>query len=155
MSLRQVTLAFCKSASIAQQSVNCLSEILFDHALLTSAKIDATYRATGVPAGPLHGLPISLKDCFQVAGVDATIGYTAYADHPASEEDESELTRILRASGAVVFCKTNVPLAMMSGEVRTLSNLDRRRRRRRSGHADDGRRTIISTAIRRTPTIAS
>ena len=66
--------------------------------------------------GPLHGLPVSLKDCFKVEGTDATIGYTAFANQPTSGDDESEITSIMRESGAILFCKTNVPLALMSGE---------------------------------------
>lgn len=80
--------------------------------------MDAEYAATGVPRGPLHGLPVSLKDCFGVEGTDTTIGYTAFANFPTSEETESEITKTMRESGAVFFCKTNVPLALMSGEVR-------------------------------------
>lgn len=70
-----------------------------------------------MPRGPLHGLPVSLKDCFKVEGVDATIGYTAFADQPSAESEESEITRIMRESGAILYCKTNVPLGLMAGEV--------------------------------------
>ncbi|KAL5360771.1 amidase signature domain-containing protein [Aspergillus floccosus] len=111
----EVTLAFCKRASIAHQLVNCLSEIFFDEALEVARHLDTEYATTGVPCGPLHGLPVSLKDCFQVKGTDATIGYTAYANK-LTEEDESALTKIMREKGAVLFCKTNVPTALMAGE---------------------------------------
>lgn len=74
------------------------------------------YAASGIAKGPLHGLPVSLKDCFQVEGTDAAIGYTSFANKPTSEGDESEITRIMRESGAILFCKTNVPLALMAGE---------------------------------------
>jgi amidase len=74
------------------------------------------YAASGTPRGPLHGLPVSLKDCFQIEGTDATIGYTAFANKPTSSGEESEITRIMRESGAILFCKTNVPLALMAGE---------------------------------------
>ncbi|KAJ5808994.1 hypothetical protein N7474_010263 [Penicillium riverlandense] len=96
--------------------VNCLSEIFFDRALEAAEHLDTEYAASGIPSGPLHGLPISLKDCFKVEGTDATIGYTAFANQPTAEEDESEVTKILRDSGAVLYCKTNVPIALMSGE---------------------------------------
>lgn len=97
--------------------VNCLSEIFFDIALETARQLDAEYEASGVLRGPLHGLPVSLKDCFKVAGTDASIGCTAFASQPTSEAEESEVTKIMRQSGAILFCKTNVPMALMSGEV--------------------------------------
>ncbi|KAL2856990.1 amidase signature domain-containing protein [Aspergillus pseudodeflectus] len=115
-SSHEVTLAFCKRAAIAQQLVNCLSEIFFDTALEAAQQLDKEYAATGVPRGPLHGLPVSLKDCFPIEGTDATIGYTAFANARTTEDEEAEITKIMRESGAILFCKTNVPTAMMSGE---------------------------------------
>ncbi|CAI7599455.1 unnamed protein product [Penicillium pancosmium] len=112
----EVTLAFCKRAAIAQQLVNCLSEIFFENALEAAKSLDAEYEESGIARGPLHGLPVSLKDCFQVEGTDAAIGYTALVNQPTSKEDESEITKIMRQSGAILFCKTNVPTALMSGE---------------------------------------
>jgi hypothetical protein len=53
----------------------------------------------------LHGLPISVKDNFKVKGYDATVGFPAWANQPMS--DDSELIRILREAGAVLYCKTN------------------------------------------------
>jgi len=80
-------------------------------------KLDDDFEKSGIPRGPLHGLPVSLKDCFQIENTDAAIGYTALVNQPSSKQDESEITRIMRESGAILFCKTNVPIALMSGEV--------------------------------------
>ncbi|KAI1619401.1 general amidase [Exophiala viscosa] len=112
----EVTLAFCKRAAIAQQLVNCLTEVFFERALEAAQRLDAEYAASDVTRGPLHGLPVSLKDCFHISGTDATIGYTALANQPTSHHEESEITRIMRESGAILFCKTNVPVALMAGE---------------------------------------
>lgn len=98
--------------------MNCLSEVIFDQALEAAQRLDTEYETKGVPRGLLHGLPISLKDCFKVEGTDATIGCTAYADQPTTQDEESEITKIMRENGAILFCKTNVPTAMMAGEVR-------------------------------------
>ncbi|ATY60244.1 uracil-DNA glycosylase [Cordyceps militaris] len=68
---------------------------------------------SGVVRAPLHGLPVSLKDCFKIVGTD---GCTAFANQPTLACKETELTRIMRKSGAILFCKMNVPLALMSGE---------------------------------------
>lgn len=53
--------AYCKRAALAQQVINCLTEIFFDRALARANELDAIYKATGKVVGPLHGVPISLK----------------------------------------------------------------------------------------------
>jgi amidase len=56
-----VTLAFCKRAAIAQQCVNCLTEIFFEEALARAKMCDEYLAKEGKPMGPFHGLPVSLK----------------------------------------------------------------------------------------------
>lgn len=72
-------------------------------------------REKGQLAGPLHGLPISLKDSFQVQGTDATLGFVAYLDNGPSQEN-SCLVDILLRQGAVLYCKTNIPQTLMTGD---------------------------------------
>lgn len=100
--------------AVTDAQTNCLTEIFFTEALATAKKIDAEYAATGKAIGPLHGLPVSLKDNFNVKGLDTTVGFIAWANEP--QQAESEMTKIMRESGAVLFCKTNVPTAMMIAE---------------------------------------
>jgi len=69
-----VTTAFCKRATIAQQLVNRLTEILFSNALVRAQKCDDYLAKEGKSMGPLHGLPISFKDVFAIKGVEASIG---------------------------------------------------------------------------------
>ncbi|GMK58060.1 hypothetical protein CspeluHIS016_0500920 [Cutaneotrichosporon spelunceum] len=109
-----VVTAFCKRAAIAQQLTNCLTEVWFDSAIAEAREIDAEYARTGTPRGPLHGLPMSLKDNVNVKGFDTTIGYIAHCGQPAS--DDAVIAKALRAAGAVLFCKTNVPTAMLMAE---------------------------------------
>ncbi len=66
--------------------------------------IDTHFEATGAPLGPLHGLPVSLKDNFNIAGVDSTVGFVGWAHDPMKYE--SEMTKLLKEQGAVLFCKT-------------------------------------------------
>ena len=115
----EVTLAFSKRAAAAHQLTNCLSEILFDSALSEARALDDYLKTNGKPKGPLHGLPISLKDNFHVSGKDSTLGFLSLANDPASYE--STLVEILREAGAVIYVKTNVPTAMMIAE--TVNNL--------------------------------
>ena len=67
--------------------------------------------ARGESWGPLHGLPISVKDCFETQQLRTTAGSPRLAEHiPARDAVAVER---LRAAGAIVFAKTNTPeLAM-------------------------------------------
>ncbi|KAI2636380.1 amidase [Hypomontagnella submonticulosa] len=125
-----VTRAFCKRAAAAHQLTNCLSETCFARALKMARELDAHLQSTGKPVGPLHGLPVSLKDNFNLAGLDATVGFASHVGDPAAYD--SVLADLLRAAGAVFYVKTNVPTAMMIAESvnnvfgRTVSPLNRR-----------------------------
>ena len=59
--------------------------------------------------GPLHGLPITIKDSWEVAGMPATCGFPELADHVPTRD--AEPVALLRAAGAIPFGKTNVPFA--------------------------------------------
>ncbi|KAL2820994.1 amidase signature domain-containing protein [Aspergillus cavernicola] len=124
----EVTEAFCHRAAIAHQLVNCLHEVFFDAAIEDARKLDAYFAQHRQPLGPLHGLPISLKDQFHVKGVETTMGYVGWIGaFQGLKNDarqgvfESELVRELRALGAVLYCKTSVPATLMSGE--TVNNI--------------------------------
>ncbi len=59
---------------------------------------------------PLHGLPITVKESFDLAGAPTTWGMPALKDNVA--RSDSVVVERLRAAGAVVFGKTNVPFAL-------------------------------------------
>ncbi|KAK2798971.1 hypothetical protein FQN51_007199 [Onygenales sp. PD_10] len=118
-SAENVTRAFCKRAAAAHQLTNCLSETLFPEALASAKALDAHFAATGKPIGPFHGLPVSLKDNFNIIGKDSSLGFTAWVNDPATYN--STLVDLLRAAGAVLYVKTNVPTAMMIAE--TVNNV--------------------------------
>jgi amidase len=68
-------------------------------------------RDRGETWGPLHGLPISVKDCFETQGLRTTAGSPTLADHVPTRD--AVAVERLRAAGAIVFAKTNTPpLAM-------------------------------------------
>lgn len=93
---------------------NCLTETCFARALETAEARDEHLARTGKPVGPLHGLPVSLKDNFNLKGLDATVGFASHVDDPAAYD--STLATILEQAGAVFYVKTNVPTAMMIAE---------------------------------------
>ncbi|KAF2151556.1 amidase [Myriangium duriaei CBS 260.36] len=112
----EVTIAFCKRAAIAQQVVNCLTEIFFGEAIQRARELDLERQSKpGGSLRPLHGLPISLKDSFKIPGYDSTIGLICFADQP--ETVYSDLPRMLLDLGAeVLYCKTQVPMTMMTAD---------------------------------------
>ncbi len=71
-------------------------------------------RKSGAEAGPLHGLPIAIKDLFDVAGEPTTAGSRVLAGAPAASADAAVVTR-LRAAGAVLVGKTNMTEFAFSG----------------------------------------
>lgn len=64
--------------------------------------------------GPLHGLPMTVKECFEAVGMRTTCGAPALADN-VSSHDAAAVAR-LRAAGAVVFGKTNLPIWCREGQ---------------------------------------
>ena len=94
--------------------VNCLTEICFDEALSLARKQDTLFKETGKLCGPLHGLPISVKDHVNVAGLTSTLGYIAWANNRASED--AVFVSALRDAGAVIFVKTTMPVTGMALE---------------------------------------
>ncbi|KAF2721339.1 amidase [Polychaeton citri CBS 116435] len=109
-----VTRAFCKRAAIVHQLTNCLTVIFFDEAIAHAKKLDQHLAKTEKTVGPLHGLPISLKDNFNIPGKTTSVGFCSWAVELATEE--STIVTLLRDLGAVAYCKTNVPTAMMIAE---------------------------------------
>jgi hypothetical protein len=96
------------------EKVNCLTVIMFNDAIERAKYLDAEYKKTGKVTGPLHGLPISLKDNFNVRGYPSSVGFSSWATEPMTTE--STIVTTLRSLGAVFYVKTNVPTAMMIAE---------------------------------------
>jgi amidase len=67
--------------------------------------------ARGEPLGPLSGLPMTVKDSLETAGLRTTCGAPDLADH-VPERDADAVARF-RAAGAVIFGKTNLPTYAM------------------------------------------
>ncbi|KAF9771233.1 hypothetical protein IL306_011151 [Fusarium sp. DS 682] len=103
---------------------NCLHEIFFDQALERARYLDDCYTKRGKPLGPLHGLPISLKDQFHVKGVDTTMGYVGWIDGnlgitpDETHKIESQIVSELLSLGAVLYCKTSLPQTLLFGETK-------------------------------------
>ncbi|EMD31870.1 hypothetical protein CERSUDRAFT_119146 [Gelatoporia subvermispora B] len=92
----------------AQVATNCLSDIMFDEAEYTYS-----YKKS------LSGVPISLKDCVDIAGHDSTMGYSCNVGRPKASS--APIVRLLQDAGALIIAKTTVPTGLLSFE--TISDL--------------------------------
>lgn len=108
----EVTTAFCKAAYAAQELTNCLTEIMFTQALARARELDAHLAVTGSVVGPLHGVPVSIKDHVLVKGEDTSTGYIAWAGRTVADRDAC-VVQILRAAGAVIYVKTANPQSLL------------------------------------------
>ena len=68
--------------------------------------------ARGDAPGPLHGVPFTLKDMHETAGMKTTVGFPPFADYVAKKD--SPIVARLKAAGGVLIGKTNV--ATMLGD---------------------------------------
>ncbi|GKZ67642.1 hypothetical protein AnigIFM50267_002128 [Aspergillus niger] len=109
----QVCKAFCKRAAIAQQLTNCATEILFAEAFKRAEFLDDYLAKYGKPYGPFHGLPISVKDSFNIKGQATTIGFVSFLRKPVAAKN-SPLVDILLANGAILYIKTNIPQTLLT-----------------------------------------
>jgi aspartyl-tRNA(Asn)/glutamyl-tRNA(Gln) amidotransferase subunit A len=86
-------------------SINAFILVLAESAKREASAADREL-ASGHDRGPLHGIPISLKDIFDVAGVATTAGSRVREGHVASRD--AEIVKQLRRAGAVIIGKTNL-----------------------------------------------
>lgn len=83
----------------------------FEDALAQARRADKA-RAQGNIAGPLHGVPITIKENLDVAGFDSTMGFESRVGRPA--EQDAVIVAAARRAGAVLLGKTNVPQTLLS-----------------------------------------
>lgn len=81
---------------------------------LAAAKASDGLRAAGQVPSPLAGIPISVKDLFDVAGQVTTAGSAVLRDAPPATRDATVVAR-LRAAGAVILGRTNMTEFAYSG----------------------------------------
>ena len=84
-----------------------------DAALVRAREADAAL-ARGELWGPLHGIPITIKDGFATAGLRTTSGFAPWADF-VPQTDAPAVAR-LRSAGAILLGKTNLPTLSMDAQ---------------------------------------
>jgi amidase len=87
------------------RDLNAFSRVLVDEAIAEAEDRDATL-ASGGHVGPLHGVPIAIKEEIDVAGTVTTFGGDANTTPVAAD---AEIVLRLRTAGAVIVGKTTMP----------------------------------------------
>jgi fatty acid amide hydrolase len=105
MSAARAVEAYIARLEEVNPRLNALVVKRYDEARREAREIDRR-RAAGEPLGPLAGVPVTVKECLDLAGTPATFGIPSRRNATASA-DERHVAR-LRAAGAIVLGKTNV-----------------------------------------------
>lgn len=125
--MKEITFASASNlaAMIRQRKVGCLE--LLDHFISRIQRLDTRLNAVVVhdfeqarsharlldnlaPTGRLHGVPMTIKEGIDVAGLVTSFGIPQYV-HNIAKSDSVTVAR-LKAAGAIIFGKTNVPAGL-------------------------------------------
>jgi amidase len=117
LSSRELTEALLARIEAVDPALNAVVELRGEQALAEAAAADQA-TARGAALGPLHGVPMTIKESFDVAGLHTTWGNPAFADHVAGAD--ATVARRLREAGAILVGKTNV--AFMLGDFGQTAN---------------------------------
>ncbi|HVZ43323.1 MAG TPA: amidase [Ramlibacter sp.] len=110
----------CRAEEVLEQHIARIAEVnprlnamcaeRFEAARAEAKAIDRK-RVAGEPLGPLSGVPVTIKESLDLAGMASTFGIASRAQHRASA-DEVHVAR-LRAAGAIAMAKTNVAQGLL------------------------------------------
>jgi amidase len=106
ISAREVMNAHLAQIERVNPKVNAICTLVADQALGGATAADEAL-AKGRAAGPLHGLPVAIKDLALTKGIRTTFGSRIYKDFVPEQDDL--LVERLRRAGAIVIGKTNTP----------------------------------------------
>lgn len=106
-----VTSAFLQRAGLAGKLVNCITELLPERALARAKHCDDYLAQNKTPIGPLHGLPISVKEHVGMKGLDLNAGFVSWVGHIAP--DDALILKLLWKAGCIFYARTTEPQALM------------------------------------------
>jgi len=105
-SSREVLDALLARVDAVNGDLNAVVRLIGDEASAAAAAADAAV-ANGDEVGPLHGVPISVKENIDIAGFPTTQGVAAFAEMVAPTD--APVVERMRAAGAYPFVRTNLP----------------------------------------------
>lgn len=86
--------------------INCIVNFAAN-ARRRAEELDEAFRKTGAFVGPLHGIPVLVKDCIETEDAPTTFGNSAFAEY--RPESDATVVRNLREAGAIILAKTTLP----------------------------------------------
>lgn len=114
VSSEEVVNAYLRRIEAVNPKINAVVQLPAEQALAEAREADAAL-ARGEIKGPLHGVPFTVKDMIETAGVICTSGTKGRASFVPTQ-DATVVAR-LRAAGALMLGKTNAPeLGVAGGE---------------------------------------
>ncbi|APA08836.1 hypothetical protein sscle_04g036060 [Sclerotinia sclerotiorum 1980 UF-70] len=111
LSSTEVTNAFLRRAGLAQKVTNCITELLPQQALSRAKYLDEYLKTNGKTLGPLHGLPISVKEHLGIKDLDHNAGFVAWVGK--TSPSNAHIVEILLNAGAVLYARTTQPQTLM------------------------------------------
>ncbi len=115
VSSHEVVAALLERIERVEPRVHAFTEVLADDARAEAQRSDARRRA-GESRGPLDGVPVTFKECFDVAGRATTLGLPSWQGRIAARD--AAMVELLREAGAVVLGRTNLSQTMLFAEAR-------------------------------------
>jgi amidase len=113
----EVVKAYLERIDAANPKLNAIVQLTAETALEQARESDAAL-ARGEIKGPLHGVPITIKDSLDTAGVITTGGTKGRSSY-VPKQDATVVTR-LRSAGAILLGKTNIPEICLAPETNNL-----------------------------------
>lgn len=108
VSAEELVTAFCHRAAINHQTTESLAEIRFAETIAEAKVLDEYLRTHKKLIGPLHGIPVSLKDQYRVEGLESAIGFIGWLGKFDTAESESLVTQQTRELGGIVIAKVSL-----------------------------------------------
>ncbi len=146
MSSREIVDACLARIEAVNPDINAVVQLVAERARAEAVELDRL-AASGQFRGPLHGVPITIKDSLDSAGIVSTGGTLGRREF-VPRQDAPVVAR-LRAAGAVLLGKTNTPELTLSGETNNLiygRSCNPYDTRRSPGGSSGGSAAIIASA---------
>ena len=109
LSASDVLLAYQSKAMEIDGEINCITEVIGEAEKIAENKDKDTK-----VKGALHGIPMSVKECYYVKGYDCTAGIAYFLEQPV--EEDNVLLQVLKSQGANPFVRCNLSQTMRSYE---------------------------------------
>src|SRR3977135_2862362 len=107
LSAREVMQAHLRQIERVNPKVNAIVTLVDEDQLMAKARAADEIIAKGKPLGPLHGLPVAVKDLTETMGIRTTYGSPLYRDYVP--DHDALVVEQMKNGGAIVLGKTNTP----------------------------------------------